>query len=279
MRATRTPTDNSLAAGCCAKFLHSIQGRPRPAARHSSKRYDPWLHAEALGGEGGEPLTRIANLVRQAFSNEESSPNAQEYLKMFVSNMKDEAEAQRRSITFSLLVAIMFELISRAAIADLQVGPLKITKLSLIQEALPVVFSYFIYDICVHSVRYRYTRQTYFEVTRLIQEPLRSTELDRLSVPKGSSLFGPGTLPTSKKEPYLPLTLFTTALRIGYSVTPILIVLYMLWRLRATYGFSDPLPWISLASSIGFLIFTMLVYIDGQRRMDLTLTASSRMLS
>jgi len=207
--------------------------------------------------------------VRQAFSNKEVSLHAQDYLQILHDNMKDAAQAQRRSISLSLLVVVIFELISRAAIVDVQVGPVKVTKLSIIQEALPVVFSYFIYDICVYNVRFRYTRQIFYEVIGVLQEPLRSTELDRLLVPKASSLFGPATIRIPNRESYWPLTLFTMALRIGYSITPVLILAYMLNRIHTAYGFGDLLPWITAAFSVGFFIFALLVYVDGQRRLEL----------
>ena len=62
--------------------------------------------------------------MRQAFSDEKVLPHAQEYLQTFLSNMKDEAEAQRRSITFAFLVVITFELLRRNLDAGLAEGQL-----------------------------------------------------------------------------------------------------------------------------------------------------------
>jgi hypothetical protein len=200
-------------------------------------------------------VTTIAGLVHEAFQDEAASSHAQEYLKTVRENMKDLADGRRRSLILSLLVVAAFELIDTAAIADVQLGPLKVTRLAPVQEALPVLFSFLMYDIIVLSVRYTYCEQVCLQIVRMLHEPLSRTELDRLTLPFSSSLFGVGILPGIPRDEE-----FGRLLRIVFTVTPYLLIVFMLVRTAMTYRLRDPLLWASTALSIAFFSAAIAIF-------------------
>jgi hypothetical protein len=178
--------------------------------------------------------------------------------------MKELAEARRRSLMFSLLIIVVFELIDSASIADLQLGPLKVTRLSLVQEALPVLFSYLMYDIIVLSVRYSYAEQVCVEIIKKLHGSLSRTGLDQLLLPFHSSLFGPGMLPGSARERSRSIKMIRTI----YIIAPYLLIVYMFTRNVIIYGFHDLLLWISAAVSVTFFIAAIVVFRKGRRTID-----------
>jgi hypothetical protein len=67
--------------------------------------------------------------------------------------MKELISSLRRSVFGLLLIAAVVQLLDLAAISDFQLGPIRLSDLTLVHKFLPVVASYLIYDIVVTVIR------------------------------------------------------------------------------------------------------------------------------
>jgi hypothetical protein len=203
--------------------------------------------------------------VRTAFPEQTDSEEAVEYLSELRGRMKDVSEISRRTILLLLLTAATFELLNRAAVVNVKVGPFEIKDLSLIQKVLPVVFAYLIYDECVLGVRYLYSMRVADTITQSFQPSLSKATLDKLLHPQGSSLLGPMTWHRSRSLIYRLTGVFTVILRVGSVITPLVIEIYAFYSLRRQFGLNDAIVAFSLAFSLGFLAYSALIVLTGIR--------------
>jgi hypothetical protein len=202
----------------------------------------------------------ITERVRSAFPDEASLGYAGEFAESLRGNMKDIAEAARRSVLFGLLTVATFELINRAAVTDVQIGPLKVRNLSLINKAIPLVFAYLVYDTAALELRYRYCERTYLEIMKLAHKRIRSVGLDCLTFPATPSLFGPFLLETQSRLGRLAGTL-RQVFRAAAIVSTLGVEFYLLSQLFKTYGFRDILTWFVVAMSLVLLGCAAIVYV------------------
>jgi hypothetical protein len=179
--------------------------------------------------------------------------------------MKDTTENNRRSVLALLLVTGSAELLNRAAISGLQLGPFQISDLSLIRIVLPAVASYLFYDIMTNSIRNIYSRRLLSLVNNVYRPSLYAGQFARLTYPQGSSLFGPFTWYESTTRTYGAIQRITAVLRAGSVLTPLALVSYWYARLFRSFGFSNVLLWISLLAATGFLVFSILIFIEAVR--------------
>jgi hypothetical protein len=190
---------------------------------------------------------------------------ALEYLTELRSRMKDLSEGIRRAASLLLLVAAVFQLLDQAAVVGLQAGPFQIEDLSIIQQALPVVFAYLIYDATVLGMRYLYSINVAIEISVQFQPTIRSNRLDVLLNPQGSPLFGPMLWHHSASALYRLIGRFMLLLRLGSVLAPLGIEGYAYYRLFSAFGADDLVIWISLLISLFFIVFAALVVLTALR--------------
>jgi hypothetical protein len=216
----------------------------------------------AGGGAGQIQTLEYRKLVEIAFGAEDGSVRAKSYLTSLQAAMKDIAEAQRRSVFLAVLIAATMELFNRAAVSNVQVGPFQISDLSLIRKFLPVLFAYLIYDLVVLGLRYLQSWAVWAEIVRSFDEALSASGLERLLLPIGGSLYGPLFFP-KRGRPEAVVSSFTTALRWGSLVLPVIIEVYAIGRLFAGFGVDDFLVWLSAIISAAFLAYAAILYFAG----------------
>jgi hypothetical protein len=205
----------------------------------------------------------ITSRVDTAFTGQNARDTATTYLSDLRSRMKDIRDAGRRTVALLLLTAATFELLNRAAISNVQLGPIQVKDLSLIQKALPVVFGYLIYEQTTQGVRYLYSLTIANGISHLFQQPLRATQLDELLNPIGSPLFGPMDWHESDTFMRRLVGVFTIALRTGSIVVALLIEVYSLYQLFKVYGGTDAYVWFSTIFALAFITFAALVVLTG----------------
>jgi hypothetical protein len=201
----------------------------------------------------------FAQRTQQAFSGEDGPSRARNYLGSLHASMKDIADAEKRSVFLSILVAFTFELFNRAAISNVQIGPFEIRDLSLVHKCLPVLFAYLMYDLMVLGVRYVQSHAIHTEIVRRFDRRLSESGLDLLLLPQESSLFGPTYIPSNNKMGMV-VKLLTVLLTFGTLILPLFIEGYMLIRLFDTFGKSDFLVWSSAIFAIGFFAYSIAIF-------------------
>lgn len=205
------------------------------------------------------PAHDVLALLRTAFSGQDALDIAAKYLDDLRARMNDIRTTSRRTVALLLLVAASFELLNRAAVSNVQLGPLQIRDLGPIQKALPVVFAYLIYEQVALGVRYLYSWTVASGIAGLFQPSLRATGLDELLNPIGSALFGPMDWYQSNTLTRRMVGVFNIALRGGSLSVPLVIEGYALYQLFKVFGSRDVVVWFSTLFSLGFISFAALV--------------------
>jgi hypothetical protein len=154
------------------------------------KKSERW--AERKREQAEKQWEKVEKLERNAedlFNNDESRTYLiGPYLDHLRENLRDIGSAYGRSFTFVLLVIAAFELFARAAVDKASLGPFEVTELSLIQKALPVIGSYFFYDLAVIGIRGAQVNNVYGRILRLLHPEFHRAGLLILIPPHRSSL-------------------------------------------------------------------------------------------
>jgi hypothetical protein len=180
--------------------------------------------------------------------------------------LKDVTDASRRSALGLILVAIVWELLDRAAISEVSVGGFQISDLSVVRRVLPVVGAYFIFDLVSNGFRYYYTRDVVVEMDKHYSTRLHDVDVTRLCYPVPPSLFGPLVWYRTNTPRASLVAAFNAALRLGSVTIPVLLEVRWYVRLFADFGPDDLLLWLSLVCSTGLIMFAGLLAIEGVDR-------------
>ena len=202
--------------------------------------------------------------VVHALSDPALPDQAERFYSRLIERMKDLNDGSRRHVYVLLLVAGIMELLDRAVISEAQLGPFKISDLSVIRKVLPVVAGYLIYELCANGIRYLQSRRIANTVVQHFQPKMHAMgHYPRLTYPIASPLFGPFPWHESKTWAFRSITLFTLILRTGSLAAPVLLETWWFVRLFQTYGAADPLVWASAIATSGFMVFAGLLILEG----------------
>jgi hypothetical protein len=196
-------------------------------------------------------LTRFEH-AEHVLSNSDNHDFIEEYAKEMRQNWRDVCSSIGRTVSFIVLLAGAFELLSRAAIAKASIGPFEIKDLSLVQKILPVFIAYFFYDL--GNLYYQYSQ--FWTVHELLMKAthkdFQDADLDMYLEPRVTSIYHPAWL---RREYDRPLHYFTTLIWfVGlFGITAF--VVYAFYRNFRLYGFGDTLNYISLGVAILFMSF------------------------
>jgi hypothetical protein len=202
----------------------------------------------------------IPDRVRRAFPDESSLVFASQFVESLRASMKDIAEVTRRAVILGLLTAAMFELINRAAVVDVAIGPLRVQDLSLIHKVLPVIFSYLVYDASALALRYVYCEKAYFEIMDLTHHDIRQSGLDYLSLPFTPSLFGPFLVDAQNRLERAAIVL-RRIFRVTALLSSLAVELYLVTKLLTIYGYRDFLTWCAALLSVAVFTCGAMVYV------------------
>jgi hypothetical protein len=203
-----------------------------------------------------DPLAAIVS-----YSDSHDSPK--DYLKDLLENWRLSSTSAARTITASLVLAALFELLSRAAVRKVSVGPVEIGDLSLIQKALPVIIAYQFYDFMSLT---EYTLSCALVHSRIMSRyypAIEAARLDYFIVPRDPSILGSdlfadkslgstGNSLTGRLSTYLGFT-------VGFGIA--VFEVYAYYRLFRQFHFSDLIVWITLTLTVFFVLYGLAVVI------------------
>jgi hypothetical protein len=203
--------------------------------------------------------------IRGAFSDGPLPEKVAQVYEQILDRTKDLAEINRRSVFGLLLVSGSAELLTRAGISGLQLGPFEITDLSAIRIVLPLMASYLIYDIATNSIKSIYSRHLLIAINHAFRRSLHDGQYVRLTYPHGAPLFGPLPWYESQTRTYWLIEKMTIILRIGSMAVPPLLISRWYYGLFRVFGFKNPLLWLSTTTAIGFIVFAILLILEANR--------------
>jgi hypothetical protein len=114
---------------------------------------------------------------------EDQATYADEYLTNLRSSLKETTDALRKDSLYVLLVLVIFELLIRSAGTELNLGPLKITDVSLALRLSPVLIAYFFYDLIILSIRWHNMETIHYHLMKRFHKSVADNEFEQWLVP------------------------------------------------------------------------------------------------
>jgi hypothetical protein len=188
-----------------------------------------------------------------------------DYLEIMRENFRDLSSAFGRSITYALLIVAAFELITRAALDGANLGPFELSDLSLVQKALPILGSYFYYDIGALGRRGGHIGLVYLRILQLQHPDFSKSDLLILISPHRSSMIPQRMFGSSYSGLHARLG------RALYSIFSIALPIWLLYafsELFDRFHMSDITVWIALAMSLLFVILGITVSLTAYEKTD-----------
>lgn len=195
--------------------------------------------------------------VRDAFSDKDVSTYVNDYLSSLQNNLKDIGNNISKYALGYIFFICAFELLARAAISDVTLGPFKINDLSIIQRFLLVVISYLLLAL-FSSLSQKAEFETVHRI--VLSEKYRSIVENEL----GDYLLPPtGSLPGEPVNMNYNLSETTSAILsapflILILIGPIVFEVYASYLLISIFGYGDILTWIVISVSV---FLTLIAYI------------------
>src|SRR5215207_3174228 len=90
---------------------------------------------------------KIEERVKAAFSKTSISAYSSDYLEALRANWQQLETDIKQAAIFILLFVIVFELITRAAVAEVTLGIFKISDITLVYRAIPAIAAYFCHNL------------------------------------------------------------------------------------------------------------------------------------
>ncbi len=197
----------------------------------------------------------LSNQVKKAFSSTKSKEYAKEYLETIHANWRDTESRITRSFLSLVFFVSVFELLTRAAIAEVTLGPFKVTDLALIQKFLPLLVAYFFSEFGSSTKQRNELSEVYYEIIRVCHGSITSNDLQYyLSPGFGFHLFGnlywrPANIIVRGLQnlAQIPIILFA-------ALGPLAFEVYAFLQLFKGFGFSDIIVWFVLVFSLMIML-------------------------
>ena len=168
-----------------------------------------------------------------------------------------EAEASlRRSITLITLLFFTFELINRRSVSELSIFFVKVSRLQLIEQIIPIAIAYLLSTFAALLSDISLTRDLHDAIIRKRYPTVDSTKLHLAICPANSLIFSQ-SLQLELEKPgsrvgYLTATIFLA--RVGLLVVlPFALEVYTYIVLFSSFGLNNIVTWISAAISLLFV--------------------------
>jgi hypothetical protein len=128
-------------------------------------------------------MKTLKERVEEALSNGVSREYFAEYTKSVAENIRDTESKFHRSILFLIFSIVVFELITQASIAEVSLGPFKLSNLSSIQKFLPSVVAYFYLEVISIALMRRLLTLTFTATMKVTHSPIYDSDLDYFQLP------------------------------------------------------------------------------------------------
>jgi hypothetical protein len=217
-----------------------------------------WLEKPIEGS--AEPRKTLASRIDTAFRDPTTRGYGNDYLSAVRKNLEDLSRDMRRFQFLTLVIAVIFELISRTAVQNVQVGPVQVSDLSLIQKALPIIFSFTLHQMVYLNLSGVLLGRVHDELIRNLYPSLKEQEVQGFLLVAGSPLHDV-RIQRANTRLRVMLRLFTVIAGLGILGASAIVGLYMIVTLFITYGWGDWLVWCSTAISAVIAFHGLLLFL------------------
>jgi hypothetical protein len=198
---------------------------------------------------------RLERMVDQSFSDPSFAENAKDLLSEIRANWREADKELRRAVGLIVLLAVVFDLLGRQAVSEVNVGLVKLSKPEFIQQAIPVIVAYLFGSAATHLADI----VTYSRITDMFMGGMFKTlsrgilKVWSYALMPSNSLVRQGelTVMVHTQSSALQWMLAFMVIRLFMLIAgPILLEIYMYITLFSRIGFQSAVLWISFALSL-----------------------------
>lgn len=206
----------------------------------------------------------IQQRVAEAFDKPDTA-KIEKFLDITLSSWKQISDAITRSAAIVFLLMGAFEiLVGSSAIKSLTLGPLTFSNTSLLQQFIPALVAYLLYDMSSLITKWRDHGAIYFAVLKRFDPKLFKSELPSMVLPviRGPWSIGPAYT-AEQAEDWFAVIMRIALLLVAGILFPLAFEVQAYYVLVHKYGLGDILVWVSAAASLFFIFAWLLRYIVG----------------
>jgi hypothetical protein len=198
----------------------------------------------------------IEKLVENTFSNGKNREYVEGYLVSLRENWRDCHAAIERNSTMILVLAVVFELLSRAAIGKASLGPFEVKDFTPVQLGLPVIIAYLFYRLWLANDLRLIVRQVHDEVIRVTRKDIYNNGMHLPIAPLRSAILAIGfampRLHSERKRRFVRN--LTTPLTLIFALGFLVFEGYAYYILFRSLGYTNIAVWIGLLISLYFIV-------------------------
>jgi hypothetical protein len=199
----------------------------------------------------------VERMVAEAFSDEESD-HAEKFTDLTLSSWNKVSDAIGRTAVLILILAAVFEiLVASKAPGDFAIGSFTFGNAPLVQQFLPALVSYLVYDMYVLTSQYGIQGRVYFTTMQRFHPKLYESGLPFRVLPPVRGPWSTGILSFSPKPPERLIERFDNGARMWLGIVvgmafPIAFIAQAYYALFQKYGFTAGAIWVSMLASLLF---------------------------
>lgn len=174
------------------------------------------------------------------------SPDPQAYLDVVRANWRLAEEGLRR-VTLSLfLVGALFELVSTAGVAQFDFGPIRVTDLTVIRKAIPVVFAYLTLEWVGLGILVNRLGGVHDAVVQWAWPRLYEHDLELPLAPTVMSLASESRIIGEPGRSHTIMSVMTVAKTVAFVILLVAAQVYFQIREVSSFGFADLGMWTAM---------------------------------
>lgn len=214
--------------------------------------------------EGETPLAtrKLSSRVEAAFAGshqKDGTLSPKEYLEIVRSHW-DSAETALRRVTLGLfLAAAISQLISAAGAAELDIGPVRIKDLTIVNKLLPVAFAYLTLEWVAIAVLINRLGSVHDAIIRFAYPRLYDEGLHLPLAPTVMSLASEARIVGEPGMQHRAMRTLTNLKTVSFVTLLLLAQVVFYWQQFSTFGFTDVFVWAFLSVAALFLVQTLVL--------------------
>lgn len=190
------------------------------------------------------------------------------YLELVRENMQQASDKFHSTFLLIIFLMAVFELLNRAAISEVTLGPFKLSDVSLLIKLLPVVIAYYYYLTCTMLAMIGAQRTVIDSVVAIMYGPLYDNDLEYYLYPV-SPLFAESLITTATKGRIISaIDAIGSNFQKVIWFLPLIFQVYAFYRCFRAFGFSSIIVWVALVISAVFCIQGVFVFASWNKLTD-----------
>ena len=188
-----------------------------------------------------------------------------QYLESVLRNMQQSSDKFHNTLLLIVFLIAVFELVSRAAVAEVTLGPFKIADMSILQKLIPVVVAYYYYISCSMLAMVGAQRALIDAILTKTYRKLTDNDLEYYLYPISPFVVESLLQSTLTGKTISLIGWLGVPVQLAIYFLPVFFQIYAFYKCFWLFGPNSILVWASLILSLLFSIQGMLLFFNWTR--------------